>query len=126
VKRFFDLTFKPFFVITGLASLQDLLRHQRRPKWATTAVQSRSFRITPSLSSTGGMIVGLMGAFMVVAAFSAECRNPILIYGAIEKAFLLYLVLINLNRPYAQGFWAPQSMLHPSVHSFARRTIPPT
>ena len=47
-----------------------------------------------------------MGAFMVVAAFSAECRNPILIYGAIEKAFLLYLVLTNLNRPYAQGFWA--------------------
>jgi hypothetical protein len=31
-----------------------------------------------------GIMVGLMGAFMVFAAFKAQWRNPILVYSAID------------------------------------------
>jgi hypothetical protein len=51
-----------------------------------------------------GIMVGLMGIFMIVAAFSVEWRKPILIYSAFEKIFLVYLVVANGSHPYAQGF----------------------
>ena len=46
-----------------------------------------------------------MGVFMIAAAFRAEWRTPILIYSAVEKAFMVYLVLANVSRPYSQGFF---------------------
>jgi hypothetical protein len=49
-------------------------------------------------------VKGLMGAFMIVAAFQAEWRKPILTYRACEKAFMVYLVVANVTRPYSQGF----------------------
>jgi hypothetical protein len=39
-----------------------------------------------------GLMVGLMGVFKIVAAFRAEWRTPILIYSAVEKVFMVYLV----------------------------------
>ena len=57
-----------------------------------------------------GIMVGLMGVFMVVAAFRAEWRNPILIYSAFEKAFMVYLVVANGSHTYAQGFKAGAAM----------------
>ena len=45
-----------------------------------------------------------MGVFMIVAAFQAEWRKPILIYSACEKAFMVYLVGANAGRPYSEGF----------------------
>ena len=51
-----------------------------------------------------GIMVGLMGVFMVVAAFRENWRNPILIYSGVEKAFMVYLVLVNLSQPYSQSF----------------------
>ena len=55
-------------------------------------------------------MVGLMGVFMVVAAFRENWRNPILIYSGVEKAFMVYVVLANLSQPYSQGFWFPAAM----------------
>jgi hypothetical protein len=49
-------------------------------------------------------MVGLMGVFMVVAAYRANWRNPILIYSGVEKAFMVYVVLMNLSQPHSQGF----------------------
>lgn len=43
--------------------------------------------------------------FMIVAAFRADWRTPILIFSAFEKAFLVYLVVTNVNRPYARSLW---------------------
>ena len=50
-------------------------------------------------------MVGLMGVFMTAAAFRPEWRTPILLYSALEKAFMVYLVLANISRPYSEGFW---------------------
>jgi len=51
-----------------------------------------------------GIMVGLMGVFMIAAAFKAEWRTPILIYSALEKAFMVYLVAANIGHPYSEGF----------------------
>ena len=52
-----------------------------------------------------GIMVGIMGVFMIAAAFRPEWRTPILIYSAVEKAFMVYLVVANISRPYSKGFW---------------------
>ena len=49
-------------------------------------------------------MVGLMGVFMVVAAYRVNWRNQILIYSGVEKAFMVYVVLVNLSQPHSQGF----------------------
>ena len=51
-----------------------------------------------------------MGVFMVVAAFRENWRIPILVYSGVEKAFMVYLVLVNLSQPYSQGFWLAAAM----------------
>jgi hypothetical protein len=51
-----------------------------------------------------------MGVFMIVAAYSTVWRTPILIYSALEKAFIVYLVMANVRRPYSRGFWASAAM----------------
>jgi hypothetical protein len=47
---------------------------------------------------------------MVVAAFRVEWRNPILIYSAFEKTFMVYVVVANRSQAYAQGFKAAAAM----------------
>jgi hypothetical protein len=47
---------------------------------------------------------------MVVAAFRVEWRNPILIYSAFEKTFMVYLVVANRSQVYAQGFKVAAAM----------------
>jgi hypothetical protein len=46
----------------------------------------------------------------IIAAFSAAWRYPILIFCALEKAFVVYLVAVNWNRPYARGLWGGAAM----------------
>jgi len=47
---------------------------------------------------------------MVVAAFSTAWRNPILIFSACEKGFIVYLVATNFSQPYVRGLWAGAAM----------------
>ena len=103
-KRFFELTFRPFFILTGigtaLASLDAFW-----PRWTVETVQKLQFvQDYTILLQHWGIMVGLMGISMVVAAFRVEWRNPILIYSAFEKTFMVYLVMANSSHAYAQGF----------------------
>ena len=47
---------------------------------------------------------------LALACLIADCRgrqvgvDPILIYSGIEKAFMVYVVLVNLSQPHSQGF----------------------
>jgi len=50
-----------------------------------------------------GFMLGLMGIFMIIAAFKVDWRNPILVFAALEKTFVVYLVVANRNQAYAQG-----------------------
>ncbi len=104
MKRFFDLTFKPFFVITGIGTASASL-YAFWPRWAAETVGKIPF--VPDytiITQHWGIMVGLMGVFMIVAALKVEWRKPILIYSLFEKAFMVYLVLANRSHPYSQGF----------------------
>ena len=110
MKRFFDLTFKPFFVLTGtgtaLAAVDAFW-----PRWAVETVQRFAFiQDYTILVQHWGIMVALMGVFMIVAAYRAEWRKPILIYSAFEKTFMVYLVVANASHSYSQGFWIGAGM----------------
>jgi hypothetical protein len=104
MKRFFDLTFKPFFVLTGIGTAAAAL-YAFWPRWATETAGKIPF--VPDytiLTQHWGIMVALMGAFMIAIAFKVEWRQPILIYSLFEKAFMVYLVLANRSQSYAKGF----------------------
>jgi hypothetical protein len=110
MRRFFDVTFKPFFVLTGIGTALANL-NAFWPRWAVEKVEKLSFvQEYTIIVQHWGIMVGLMGVFMIVAAFSAEWRKPILIYSALEKAFVVYLVVANGSRPYVHGFSAGAGM----------------
>jgi hypothetical protein len=104
MKRFFDLTFKPFFVLTGIGTAAAAL-YAFWPRWATETAGKIPFVLDYTiLTQHWGIMVALMGAFMIAIAFKVEWRNPILIYSLFEKAFMVYLVLANRSQSYSQGF----------------------
>lgn len=105
MKRFFDLTFRPFFVLTGIGTALAFF-DAFWPRWTIENVQKLAFvQDYTILVQHWGIMVGLMGVSMVVAAFRVEWRIPILTYSLCEKAFMVYLVIANLSHPYSRGFW---------------------
>ena len=57
-----------------------------------------------------GIMVCLMGVFMVAAAFKESWRAPILLYSLIEKAFMVFLVVFNSGQTFSNGFYVPAVM----------------
>jgi hypothetical protein len=92
MKRWFDLTFRPFFVLTGAVTALGAL-NAFWPRWTIERIElirfSQDYTI---ILQHWGILLGLMGVFMIVAAYSTAWRDPILIYSALEKAFFVYLV----------------------------------
>ena len=110
MKRFFELTFRPFFILTGIGTALAGL-YAFWPRWTTETVGKLQYvRDYAIIVQHWGIMVGLMGVFMIAAALKVEWRTPILIYSGVEKAFLVFLVLINGGQAYAQGFKAPAAM----------------
>src|SRR5271154_2595081 len=75
MKRFFDLTFGPFFVITGIGTASASL-YAFWPRWAAETVGKIPF--VPEytiITQHWDIMVGLMGVFMIVAALKVEWRS---------------------------------------------------
>ena len=110
MEKFINATIKPVLIIggvgTALASADAFL-----PQFAVEKIHGlvwvQDYTI---LVQHWGIMVGLMGVFMVAAAFIESWRVPILLYGLLEKAFMVYLVTTNLDAPYAEGFYVPAAM----------------
>jgi len=110
MKRFFNLTFKPFFAITGIATALCVV-FALWPRWAAEKALLIPFDQNYLIVLRHwGIMLGLTGVFMVIAAFRADVRTPVLIFSACEKAFFVYLVATNLGQPYARGFWVGAAM----------------
>ncbi len=110
MKRFFDVTFRPFFLITGMATAMGAL-NAFWPRWTAEKVELLAFNQDYTIIlQHWGFMLGLMGIFMIVAAFHTAWRNPVLIFSASEKGFIVYLVATNFSRPYARGLWAGAAM----------------
>jgi hypothetical protein len=103
MKRFFELSFRPFFVLTGIGTALGGL-NAFLPRWTAEAVEKIPFvQEYTIILQHWGIMLGLVGAFMILAAFRAEWRAPILLFSLFEKAFIVYLILVNASQPYAQG-----------------------
>jgi hypothetical protein len=109
-KRFFDVTFRPFFVLTGIGTALAGF-YAFWPQWAAEKIAKIAFvQDYTIILQHWGIMVGLMGVLMIVAAYRAHWRKPILIYSGFEKSFMVYLVVANMSHPYSQGFWAGAGM----------------
>ena len=110
MKTFIDKTTKPVLIVgglgTALAGLNAFL-----PRFAVENLQQMEW--TPDYTifvQHWGIMVCLMGVFMVAAAFVQSWRTPILLYGMLEKAFMVFLVATNLGQDFAAGFMVPAVM----------------
>jgi hypothetical protein len=107
LKRFFARTVRPFFLFTGAGTALVGL-FAVAPSWAMPNVtQLPYFQDYTIIIQHWGIMVGLMGIAMMLAAMISQWRVPILLYSALEKAFLGWLVLSNAHQPFVSGFWVP-------------------
>jgi hypothetical protein len=107
MKRFFELTFRPFFVIAGAATAAAGLA-ALWPRWTVETVSRIAF--VPDYTifvRHWGITVGLAGVFMIAAVFREGWRKPVLLYAAIEKALFVLLCVRGAGEPYAAGFSMP-------------------
>ena len=110
MKKFIDKTFKPFFILTGFGTALAGL-NAFAPRFTVETVQKLEFVEEYTIFvQHWGIMVGLMGVFMIVAAFKEEWRTPILVYSAIEKAFMVFLAVANSREPFSAGFYVPATM----------------
>lgn len=109
-QRFFATTFKPFFVCTGLGTALIGL-YALFPEWALAKLAQLNYQQDYTIIiQHWGIMVGLMGLFMIVAAVVPAWRLPILVFSGIEKAFMVWLVLSNTDQEFARGFWIPAAV----------------
>jgi hypothetical protein len=107
LERFFARTVRPFFLFAGagtaLVGLYAVL-----PAWAMTNVARLPYlQDYTIIIQHWGIMVGLMGVSMILAAQVPMWRVPILLYSALEKSFMVWLVLSNAEHSFVTGFWVP-------------------
>ena len=100
MKPFFDRTVRPFFLFTGAGTALVGL-YAVWPSWAMPNVAQLSYLEDYTIIiQHWGIMVGLMGLFMMGAAIYPQWRAPIGLYSLIEKAFMVWLVLFNARQPF--------------------------
>jgi uncharacterized membrane-anchored protein YitT (DUF2179 family) len=107
LQAFFSRTFRPFFLATGagtaLVGIFAVL-----PSWAMPNILKLPHLVEYTIIiQHWGIMVGLMGLFMMGAALVPRWHVPIALYSLVEKAFMVWLVLVNVNQPFVAGFWIP-------------------
>jgi len=110
MSAFIDKTIKPVLIVGGIGTALAGL-DAFAPRFAVENVQKLDW--VPEYTifvQHWGIMVCLMGVFMVAAAFKESWRTPIILYGMLEKAFMVYLVFSNMGQAFAGGFLVPASM----------------
>ncbi len=107
LEAFFSRTFRPFYLLTG-AGTALIGIFAVVPSWAMPSIAKLPYLVEYTIIiQHWGIMVGLMGLFMMGAAIYREWRFPIALYSVLEKAFMVWLVLSNARQPFATGFWLP-------------------
>ena len=110
MKRIIEATIKPVLIVgglgTALAGVNAFL-----PQFAVENVQNLEWTKEYTIFvQHWGIMVCLMGLFMFASAFKESWRAPILLYGLLEKAFMVFLVVNNVDSSFAKGFYVPAGM----------------
>ncbi len=110
MQKFIDSTIKPFFIITGIGTAAAGM-NAFLPRFTVENVQILEFVQEYTIFvQHWGIMVGLMGVFLIGAALIESWRVPILLYGLIEKAFMVFLVASNSHLSFSEGFYVPAVM----------------
>ena len=81
------------------------------PEWAVTNIAQLPFIASDFVYyQHWGMMVGLMGVMMIISAFRPQWRSSIMFYSFIEKGFMVFLVVSNLDSDLINGFMLPAIM----------------
>jgi hypothetical protein len=105
--RFFARTVKPFFLFTGAGTALVSL-YAFFPSWVMPNIAKLPYlQDYTIIIQHWGIMVGLMGVCMMAAAVVPKWRVPIFLYSAIEKSFMVWLVLSNVQYSFVSGFWVP-------------------
>lgn len=110
MKNFIDRTIKPFLIIAGLctaiAGMNAFL-----PQFTVENILKIPFvEDYTIIVQHWGMMILLTGIFMIISAFRAGWRMPVLIFSAIEKTFIVFLYLLNISQPFSVGFYGAAVM----------------
>jgi hypothetical protein len=107
IERFFSRTVQPFFLFTGAGTALVGL-YAFAPSWTMPNIGKLPYlQDYTIIIQHWGIMVGLMGVAMMAAAVVPQWRLPILLYSALEKAFMVWLVLFNSQHSFVSGFWIP-------------------
>jgi hypothetical protein len=107
---FFERAFRPFFLVTGAGTALIGL-YAFHPAWAVANLAKLPFlQEYTIIIQHWGIMVMLMGLFMMAMAVFPAWRTPIALYSAVEKAFMVWLVLSNIQHPFTQGFLVPATI----------------
>lgn len=110
MKRFFELSVKPFFVVAGALTAAGWL-DALMPRWTVENVQKLAFNPDYTIFvQHWGVLVGLSGIFLIIAAFRESWRTPILAFTALEKALFVCVVASSAGRASTAGFLGPAVM----------------
>ena len=104
---FFSRSFRPFYLLTG-AGTALIGIFAFFPSWAMPTVVKLPYLVEYTIIiQHWGIMVGLMGLFMMGAGIFPAWRLPIGVYSTFEKAFMVWLVLANARQPFVAGFRVP-------------------
>ena len=107
LQHFFDRTIRPFFLLTGAGTALIGL-YAVVPSWAMPNVARLPYlQDYTIIIQHWGIMVGLMGLCMMLAALVPQWRVPILLFSALEKSFMVWFVLSNAQQSFVSGFWIP-------------------
>ncbi len=110
MRWFIDKTLKPVLIIGGLGTAA-AMAYAFAPQFAVANIANLEFRQEYTIFvQHWGIMVGLIGLMMVAAAFKPAWVFPVMIYAALEKAFMVYLAVSNASQSYSEGFWIPATM----------------
>jgi len=104
MKRILDKTIKPFLILAGLCTALSGM-NAFLPQFTVENILKLPFVENYTIIvQHWGMMILLLGIFMIISAFRVSWRMPVLIYSAIEKTFLIFLYLLNISHPFSTGF----------------------
>ncbi len=110
LEKFINVTIKPVLIIGGVGTAL-AGANAFAPVFAVENIQDLEWVQSYTIFvQHWGIMVCLMGVFMVAAAYKETWRTPIILYGLLEKAFMVYLVVSNLDQSYSNGFYIPATM----------------
>jgi len=104
VTSFIEKTMKPFLIIarlgTAIAGVSAFI-----PQYAVENLLKLPFAENYTIIvQHWGMMILLVGIFMIISAFRITWRIPVLLYSVFEKAFMVSLYIFNARRPFSASF----------------------